>query len=74
MTKFIEIHNGDGEPFLVSLDRVKVVYKCRYGPWALMDIDGRPAESFQLRESYEEVRTMIASAQGGIPMEGSKMY
>lgn len=68
MAKFIEVHR-DGLPLLVNIDRMQKV-----------DIDGKRAmilfdnDWFTVDEDYEQLRLMIGSAQGGIPMEQSKAY
>ncbi len=72
MTKFIEVHDSSGAPLLVGLSHAVLIYP--QADAAVIETDIESNDPILLRESYEEVRTMIASAQGGIPMEGSKMY
>lgn len=68
MAKFIEVHQ-DGLPLLVNIDRMRKV-----------ELDGKRAmivfdnDWFSVDESYDQLRLMIGSAQGGIPMEQSKAY
>lgn len=68
MAKFIEVHQ-DGLPLLVNIDRMRKV-----------DINGKKAmivfdnDWFAVDEAYEQLRLMISSAQGGIPMDQSKAY
>lgn len=76
MAKFIEIHRiplTGGEPFpqLLNLDDVSVVCGAMEGAvialrrWKPDPMNGG---SFCVAETYEELRALIASAQGGIPM------
>lgn len=65
MTKFIELHKN-GVPELVNLDYVSSV-----GPDGIVDCDGKLG---QPDEDYQQLRALIATAQGGIPMERSGMY
>ena len=69
MIKFIEVHDKDGFPVLVNLRHVLCVYG--QDNVSCMETD---VEVIQLTESYEEVKRMIGSAQGGIPMERSEQY
>jgi len=68
MAKFIEVHQ-DGLPLLVNIDRMRKV-----------ELDGKRAmivfdnDWFSVDESYDQLRLMIGSAQGGIPMDQSKAY
>lgn len=71
MEKFIEIHI-DGNAMLLNLNRVLEVWHrgdgtCKISA-AAEDVFYTPDEP------YERIRQMIASAQGGIPMDHSKMY
>ena len=75
MVKFIEVHRvplGGGEPFpqLVNLDDVSVV--CRSTKGSVIALRREPGlvngSSFYTVETYEELRELIAKAQGGIPM------
>lgn len=69
MVKFIEVHDKDGGPLLVNLRHVLSVYEQKNASCMEMDV-----EVIQLTESYEEVKRMIGSAQGGIPMERTEQY
>lgn len=70
MNKFIEVHDKDGGfPMLVNLRHVLSVYE--RGNASCMETE---TEVIPLAESYEEVKRMIGSAQGGIPMERSEQY
>ena len=65
MAKFIEIHR-DGRPELINLDYVTLV-----GPNGIVGADRK---LFCPDEDYQQLRTLIATAQGGIPMGSSRMY
>lgn len=76
MAKFIEIHRiplTGGEPFpqLLNLDDVSVA--CGTMDGTVITLRRREpgpmnGGSFRVAETYEELRALIASAQGGIPM------
>lgn len=65
MAKFIEIHKN-GIPMLANLDAIFIV-----GPNGIADKD---SIWFRPDEDYQQLRTLIATAQGGIPMDRSGMY
>lgn len=65
MAKFIEIHKN-GVPMLANLDYISIV-----GPNGIVDKD---SDLFCPDEDYQQLRTLIAAAQGGIPMDRSGMY
>ena len=69
MVKFIEVHEESGSPVLVNLHHVLSVY--RYGNASRIEME---TEVIPLAESYDEVKRMIGSAQGGIPMERTEQY
>lgn len=75
MAKFIEIHRiplTGGEPFpqLLNLDDVSVACGAMDGAVIALRREPGPmnGSSFHVAETYEELRELIASAQGGIPM------
>lgn len=70
MAKFIEVHQ-DGLPLLVNIDRVRDV--CLEEDKTTIDFDGDDGW-ITVDECYDQLRLMIGSAQGGIPMEQSKAY
>ena len=65
MAKFIEVHR-DGRPELINLDYVACVGQT--------GIIGSDRKLFCPDEDYQQLRTLIAAAQGGIPMDRSGMY
>ena len=65
MAKFIEV-NVKGIPRMVNLDSVKVV--ATENGRACLYLDGY--DFVYSDESYNQVRSMIANATGGIPIEG----
>ena len=65
MAKFIEIHIN-GVPILANLDYISIV-----GANGIVDKD---SDIFRPDEDYQQLRTIIAAAQGGIPMDRSGMY
>lgn len=65
MAKFIEIHR-DGHPELINLDHVTYVFNNM--------IVGVNDNLFRPDEDYQQLRKLIATAQGGIPMDRSGMY
>lgn len=80
MVKFIEVHRiplGGGEPFpqLVNLDDVSVVCRSIKGSVIALRREPGPVNgsSFFIVETYEELRELIAKAQGGIPMREEAM-
>ena len=68
MAKFVELHY-DGDLMLINLDKVDAVMVSANG--ATLLYNGEPQD---VQESYEEVKKIIGSAQGGIPMESGRMY
>lgn len=68
MAKFIEVHQG-GQPMLVNIDMVQKISLDGEKAMILFDKDW-----FTVDENYEQMRLMIGSAQGGIPMDKSKSY
>ena len=73
MVKFIEVHDHRKEPMLIGLSHAVLIYPDDYGK-AVVETDVEGNDPFELWESYEEVKRMIGSAQGGIPMERSEQY
>lgn len=77
VAKFIELH-VQGCPIMVNLDHVEqivchdngscTIYQCFTIP------NGLEQDFIMPDESYEKVRTIIGSSQGGIPMEPGRMY
>ena len=65
MAKFIEIHR-DGHPELINLDYVTCVFNNM--------IVGVNGNLFRIDEDYQQLRKLISTAQGGIPMDRSGMY
>ena len=68
MAKFVKVHAND-EEFLLNIENVNYIVRhgqrCAfYGNGLMMDLD----------ESYDEIKTIIGEAQGGIPMEPGRMY
>lgn len=75
MAKFIEIHRipligGEAFPQLLNLDDVSVACGNMDGAVIALRREAGPmiGGSFRVAETYEELRELIASAQGGIPM------
>lgn len=65
MGKFIEVHR-DGHPKLINLDHVTYVFNNM--------IAGVNDNLFFTDEDYQQLRKLISTAQGGIPMDRSGMY
>lgn len=68
MAKFVEVH-ANNEEFLLNIESVNYIvrhgHRCAfYGNGLMMDLD----------ESYDKIKTLIGTAQGGIPMEPGRMY
>ena len=65
MAKFIEVHKN-GKPQLINLDKV----------WCAGEtgIIGEDLKLFHPDEDYQQISALIATAQGGIPMDRSGMY
>lgn len=70
MAKFIEVHQSS-QPLLVNIDMVRDV--CLEEGETTIDFDGDDGW-ITVDETYEQMRLMIGSAQGGIPMDQSKAY
>ena len=69
MAKFIEVHKG-GTPVLINLDKVEAV--CGNDEKrTVLRIHGN---NQHIDETYDEVRLMIGSAQGGIPLDSGGSY
>lgn len=69
MAKFVKCH-AEGEEFLVNLD-LMVAAIGKNGHASLLFQN----DSAQLvDESYEDMKKNIATAQGGLPMDGSRVY
>lgn len=68
MQKFIEVHS-DGMPMLVNLRHVEGVIAD--GGHSVLLVHGSTQE---VDEPYPKLRTIIASTQGGLPMEPTKPY
>lgn len=69
MAKFIEVHDYR-ELRLINLDQVEEV-RCKEGDRCYICMAygaGNTQDYISPIESYDEVRKMIAQAQGGIPM------
>lgn len=69
MAKFVKCH-AEGEEFLVNLDLV-VAAIGREGHAKLLFQDDSAQE---VDETYEDMKKIIATAQGGLPMDGSRVY
>lgn len=68
MAKFVEVH-ANNEEFLLNIENVNYIVRhgprCAfYGNGLMMDLD----------ESYDEIKTIIGAAYGGIPMGPGRMY
>lgn len=70
MAKFIEVHHN-GRYLLVNIDEVRAV-RPNNGR-TLIDFSTDDS-CIEVDETYEHMRLMIGSAQGGIPMDKSKSY
>lgn len=77
MAKFIEVHL-EGRPIMVNLDYVEEIEKANNGKCTIYQSFNCPDASEQdyikPDETYDEVRLMIGSAQGGIPLELGGSY
>ncbi len=70
MAKFIEVHQG-GKPRLINLEWVEDIWPAENGTqiyFAFTGVDNTSQDYISTDEGYEEIRELIASAQGGIPM------
>ena len=68
MGKFVEVHCS-GENMMLNLDSVDSVFPAGRGSAVVIRGDAQT-----LDESYEEIKKLIGTAQGGIPMEPGRMY
>lgn len=69
MAKFVRVHKS-GVEGLLNLDDVTAVIKTKDGRAnCVMDYQENIVD-----ETYEQMCKIIGSAQGGIPMEESRMY
>lgn len=71
MAKFVEIHQ-DGVPSLLNLDCICWISEERGS--GLIYTSGTNGGFVEVDESYGQLREMIATAQGGIPMDHGRMY
>lgn len=78
MAKFIEVHRlpmSGGDDFLVlqNLDYVASVTAGYVPDTTLIELQRVPdlarSNAYLVAESYDEIRKLIAKAQGGIPMK-----
>lgn len=72
MAKFIEVH-AEGDRFLVNLNAVSFIHEDERGRAELV-FNADAGETYNVDETYDEIRLKIGSAQGGIPMDQSKAY
>lgn len=77
MAKFIELHLK-GNPVMVNLDYVEQIEKRESGKCTIYQSFNCPnvleQDYIKPDETYDEVRLMIGSAQGGIPLELGGSY
>ena len=77
MAKFIELHIK-GKPVMVNLDYVEQIEKRDNEKCSIFQSFNCPGalEQDYIRpdETYDEVRLMIDSAQGGIPLDSGGIY
>lgn len=69
MAKFIEVHGTTGQSILLNIDHVEMVTdesECI--------IYTTEQDVIRVKESYSQIKLMIGSAQGGIPMEPGRNY
>ena len=69
MAKFVRLHQ-DGRSLLVNLDKVIVIVDLEKGNAIMQLADG----DMEVDEGFEDVAKTVGAAQGGIPMEPSRMY
>lgn len=69
MAKFVKCH-AEGEEFLVNLDLVVATISVKGCAKLLFQDD----TAQMVDESYEDMKKTIATAQGGLPMDGSQVY
>lgn len=73
MAKFVRVHKS-GVECLLNLDDVTAVIKTKDGRAnCVMDYQENIVDEI-VDETYEQMCKIIGSAQGGIPMEESRMY
>lgn len=70
MAKFARFHQ-DGEEVLFNLDHVLSIGKSPEGKTAIVF---SLEHMEKVDESYDQARQMAATAQGGLPMDHSRMY
>lgn len=74
MAKFIAVHR-EGQEILVNLDNAATVEPVDGGKgYITLGLCSVETVPILTDESYGRVRQMVATAQGGIPMDHSKMY
>ena len=77
MAKFIEVHRqllvGD-EACLVDVSQVYPAESGGAGILLRSVSTGMGIRRYEVTETYDQLRLMISSAQGGIPMDQSKAY
>ena len=77
MRAFLELHWA-GKKLLVNIGLVQSIQESEM--WSPEGFEKKCAsllfenKAVYVEESYEEVKMMVAEAQGGIPMEPSRMY
>ena len=69
MAKFVKCH-AEGEDFLVNLDLVVAAISVKGCAKLLFQDD----TTQMVDESYEDMKKIIATAQGGLPMDVSLVY
>ena len=67
--KFVKLHMS-GSTVLINLDKVEEIEEREDG----RTIINMHNEFLEVDESFEEMEKIVGAAQGGIPMEPSKMY
>lgn len=70
MAKFIELHNNDGA-VLLNIDHITAVYLDE-GMSVVFITNGENETRLRFKDPYDQIRRMIAIAQGGIPMRRDK--
>ena len=69
MAKFVKLH-VDGYTLMVNLDKI-ITIEASDGGKTIMQADDC---YIKVDDSFYEVMEIVGAAQGGIPMEPSKMY
>ena len=69
VAKFVKLHQ-DGRLYLVNLDKVLTIIDLDDGTAMLQFADA----DMGVDERFEDVVKTVGAAQGGIPMDPSKMY